>query len=142
MTNQSFPKWMTTMLRLAAVYNILWGAWVTLFPFHFFDLAQLPRPNYAAIWQAVGMIVGCYGIAYWIASYNPYKHWGIILVGFLGKLFGPIGFVQHLAQGSLPLVFGLHNITNDLIWLIPFGLVLHGAYQAHKQAPNKINEMA
>ncbi|WP_299457903.1 alkyl hydroperoxide reductase [uncultured Microscilla sp.] len=142
MQERSFPKWMTTMLRMAAIYNILWGAWVTLFPFHFFDLAHLPRPNYAAIWQAVGMIVGCYGIAYWVASYNPYKHWGIVLVGFLGKVFGPIGFLQHVMQGSLPWVFGLHNITNDLVWLVPFGLVLYGAYKQYKQASGKIKEVA
>lgn len=137
MQEKTFPLWMKNVLKLAAVYNVLWGAWVTLFPFHFFDLTGLPRPNYAAIWQAVGMIVGCYGIAYWIASYHPYKNWGIILVGFLGKLLGPIGFLQHLYLGSLPLVFGLHNITNDLIWLWPFGLILYKSFGYHRKRAEK-----
>ena len=137
MQEKSFPRWMTVVLRLAAVYNILWGAWVTLFPYHFFDMVGLERPNYAAIWQAVGMIVGCYGIAYWVASYNPYKHWGIVFVGFLGKVAGPIGFVQHVYLGTLPLVFGLHNITNDVIWWIPFGIILYKAYKMHKTNSSK-----
>ncbi|MEM6298655.1 MAG: alkyl hydroperoxide reductase [Bacteroidota bacterium] len=129
MKKYDFPQWMKVVLQLAAIYNILWGAWVGFFPFQFFDWAEMTRPVYSAIWQAVGMIVGCYGLAYWIASYHPFKHWGIVLVGFLGKLFGPIGFVQHFLEGKLPLVFGLHNITNDLIWLIPFGVMLYQAYR-------------
>ncbi|MEZ4934710.1 MAG: hypothetical protein R2788_21600 [Saprospiraceae bacterium] len=29
-------------LRIAAIYNVLWGAWVVLFPNHFFDLLLMP----------------------------------------------------------------------------------------------------
>ena len=47
----------------------------------------------------VGMIVGVYGIGYIIASARPLVHWPIILVGFLGKIFGPIGFTKALIEG-------------------------------------------
>ncbi len=127
--NTTPPSWMKTTLRLAAIYNVLWGTWVVLFPNMFFNYFKLSPPVYPGIWQAVGMIVACYGLAYWIASYAPTKHWGIVLVGFLGKVFGPIGFVQQWMAGTLPLVFGLHNITNDLIWIIPFGLILYYSYK-------------
>ncbi|WP_211231621.1 alkyl hydroperoxide reductase [Eisenibacter elegans] len=124
------PTWMRYTLQAAAIYNIVWGAWVVLFPQSFFIWFGLPLLQYPAIWQAVGMIVGCYGIGYWLAAYDPVRHYPVILVGFLGKLFGPIGFIQQAYLGTLPLVFGLHNITNDLIWLIPFALILRFAYQA------------
>ncbi len=131
MSKKAFPKWMGYVLRSAAIYNIVWGSWVVLLPFQSFDWMGMDRPAYPAIWQAVGMIVACYGLAYWIASYNPYQQWGIVLVGFLGKVFGPIGFVQHWYEGKLPLIFGLHNITNDLIWWVPFGIILYQSYRYH-----------
>ena len=63
-------------------------------------------PTYPEIWQCVGMIVGVYGIGYAIASADPLRHWPIILVGFLGKIFGPLGFAQALYLERLPLRFG------------------------------------
>lgn len=115
------------VLRSAAVYNIVWGLWVIAFPNALFDFADLARPNYPQIWQCVGMIVGVYGVGYWIASYDPIRHWPIVLVGFLGKVFGPIGFIYGLPGGVFNWKFGLTNLTNDVIWWIPFFLILKSA---------------
>lgn len=133
-TENKAPRWMKTVLQAAGIYNMLWGAWVVLFPNHFFDLVGLPRPNYATIWQSVGMIVGVYGLGYYIAAYDPVRHYPIVLVGFLGKLFGPIGLVMYAAQGLLPWAFGWVNLTNDVIWLVPFAIILYHAFR-ESQAP-------
>ena len=85
-------------------------------------------PRYPMIWQCVGMIVGVYGVGYWVAARDPLRHWPITLVGFLGKVFGPIGFAYYLIQGAFPLTFGLTIMTNDLLWWIPFGLILKMAW--------------
>ena len=128
-TTHPTPAWMRLTLQLAGVYNLLWGTWVVLFPHQFFDWTGLEQPNYLSIWQSVGMIVGVYGLGYYIAAYNPVRHYPIVLVGFLGKLFGPIGLVMYAFQGQLAWAFGWVNVTNDLIWLIPFALILRYAYQ-------------
>ena len=91
MTDQQDPSWMRAVLWAAAVYNIAFGAWALLWPNAWFDLANMPRPTYPQIWQCVGMIVGVYGIGYLAAASDPYRHWPIVLVGFLGKVFGPLG---------------------------------------------------
>lgn len=119
-------------LQLAAIYNIVWGALVILFPQLFFELSDLPIPNYLSIWQCVGMIVGVYGLGYWIAATDPYTHWPIVLVGFLGKIFGPIGFLKEILWGNLNLKFGINIIFNDLIWWIPFFLILKKVYDDKK----------
>ncbi len=130
-TNQVLaPRWMAVTLKAAGIYNILWGAWVSLFPLTFFQWVGMDLPRYPMIWQCVGMIVGVYGLGYYIAAYNPYRHWPIILVGFLGKVLGPIGMLWYIATGVLEPAFALHNITNDLIWLVPFGIILYRAYKA------------
>lgn len=117
-------KYHSLILKLAAIYNILWGASVIFAPNFFFDFAQMPRPAYPEIWQCVGMIVGVYGLGYWLAAANPYQHYPIVLVGFLGKIFGPIGFLQAILTERFSLMFGINIIFNDLIWWIPFAHIL------------------
>lgn len=126
---------MQYVLWIAGVYNILWGTIVIIFPGLFFDLVGMEQPLYPMIWQCVGMIVGVYGVGYFIAGYQPLRHWPIVLVGMLGKIFGPIGFAYYLAQGAFPLFFGLTIIFNDLIWWIPFGLILLAARKVSKLQP-------
>lgn len=125
------PKWAFYSLFIAGIYNLVWGAWVILFPQFSFEIFGAEVPKYLELWQCVGMIVGVYGIGYIIAATDPNKHWPIVLVGFLGKVLGPIGFIQALGAGVFPLAFGIHNIFNDLIWLIPFYLLLKRAYHFH-----------
>ncbi|MBY0403384.1 MAG: redoxin domain-containing protein, partial [Cyanobacteria bacterium] len=124
------PQWMKKILLAAALYNIIWGAWVVLFPASYWHWMGMPLPNYLELWQCIGMIVGVYGVGYGIAAFDPYRHWPIVLVGFLGKVFGPLGFVFALVQGTLPLSFGITNLTNDLIWWVPFFLILKGAFES------------
>jgi hypothetical protein len=129
--------WLKNVLWLAAAYNLLWGAWVVLFPFSIFDLLEIERPNYPQIWQCVGMIVGVYGIGYAIAATDYLRHWPIVLVGFLGKIFGPIGFLQAaFIDQTFPESFLIVIIFNDLIWWIHFALILCQSLH-HDSAPPK-----
>jgi hypothetical protein len=116
---------MSKVLWLAGIYNLAWGAVVILWPMAIFNFADMEPPRYPQIWQCVGMIVGVYGIGYLIAASAPTRHWPIVLVGLLGKVFGPIGFVIAAVDGALPWVWGITIITNDLVWWIPFSLILY-----------------
>lgn len=124
---------MCRVLVAAAIYNIVWGAFAiaspqTIFRWTGFD----PMPLYPELWQCIGMIVGVYGIGYAIAARNPFRHWPIVLVGLLGKVFGPIGFLSSVLQGKLPAALGWTILTNDLIWWFPFAVILWRAAQSHQ----------
>jgi small multidrug resistance pump len=121
---------MKMTLKLAAIYNIIWGAWVVLFPNHFWELVGMEPLNYPMVWQGMGMVIGVYGLGYWWASYNPLRHWPIVAVGFLGKIFGPLGFFMNYTQGKVPFEFFYTLITNDFMWWIPFGIIL---IKVHKE---------
>lgn len=124
------PRWHRAVLRLAGVYNLLWGAWVVLFPLASLRTCGYSQvPTYPEHWQCIGMIVGVYGIGYWIAASDSVRHWPIVLVGLLGKIFGPIGFVWAWSQGDLPLRAGSVNVFNDVIWWVPFTLILLHAWR-------------
>lgn len=120
----SVPGWVTKILVLAGLYNLLWGAWVVLFPSHWFDVLGIQVPLYPELWQCIGMVVGCYGVGYLIAAIDPIRFWPLVFVGLLGKIAGPIGFAWALYQGTLPLEFGWMILFNDLIWWGPFAGIL------------------
>ncbi len=126
---QQSPGWFKTTLVLAGLYNLIWGAWVLLFPLAIFSWAEMAPPRYPQIWQCVGMIVGVYGIAYLLAARDPLRLWPVILVGFLGKILGPIGFLSSAIRGDLPWAWGMTIVTNDLIWWIPFGAMLYQIFR-------------
>lgn len=130
-------NWKNIVLKLAAIYNIVWGAWVVLFPEHFFSLVFMEPLNHPLVWQGMGMVIGVYGIGYWLASYDPIRHWPIILVGFLGKIFGPLGFIYNYLAGKVPFEFFYTLITNDFIWWVPFFLILK---KVHVEADWKLSD--
>lgn len=123
------PPWMSVALRIAGIYNIAFGAWAVFFPLSIFAVLDMEAPLYPFLWQCIGMIVGVYGLGYLAAAADPLRHWPIIMVGMLGKIFGPIGFLQTAIAGDIPWSFGFLIITNDLIWWIPFGLILLKTWQ-------------
>jgi small multidrug resistance pump len=135
------PGWPKRWLIAAGAYNLVWGAAVILFPGALFAWAGMDAPRYPQIWQCVGMIVGVYGVGYLIAASDHRTHWPIILVGLLGKIFGPIGFAFALVRGDFPPVFGLTIITNDLVWWIPFSMMLRDAARS-RGAPDRPDDEA
>jgi hypothetical protein len=130
MNHDKTPGWMRVALWAAAAYNVAWGAFVVAFPLEWFRWVGMAAPNYPQLWQCIGMIVGVYGVGYAIAAADPMRHWPIVLVGLLGKVFGPLGFALAVARGEFPLAFGLTIVFNDLIWWLPFGLILRRVYRA------------
>ncbi len=130
------PRWMYWTLVAAGIYNLVWGAAVVAWPSEPFSWLGMEQPNYPEVWQCLGMVVGVYGIGYWIAAYDPVRHWPIVLVGWLGKVLGPIGFVNAALAGKLPWSFGVVNVTNDLIWWVPFTAILLYAWRTNS-APSE-----
>jgi hypothetical protein len=130
------PAWIVWTLRAAGIYNLVWGAAVVLFPAQPFAWLGMEPPNYPELWQCIGMVVGVYGVGYWIAAKDPARHWPIVLVGWLGKVLGPIGFLNAALAGSLPWSFGLVNVANDLVWWVPFTLILYYAWRTNSAPPD------
>lgn len=132
--NSPFPAWMKLTLAAAGFYNLLWGAFAIFFPSLLFQWAGMEAPNYLELWQCIGMIVGVYGLGYWIASADPIRHWPITLVGFLGKVLGPIGFAKAVYEGRFSPKFFWVILANDLVWLVPFALILLHVHRENSES--------
>ena len=127
--------WIRTILTVAGLYNLAWGAVTVLMPHASLSWLGLSSGSpVTQLWQCIGMIVGVYGVGYLIAARDPYRHWPITLVGLLGKVFGPMGFVFSATAGMLPVSVGWTIIPNVLIWWLPFSAILWGAVRYHQSA--------
>ena len=115
------------ILVLASLYNLGFGLWAGLFPLSFFDLFDLDPPRYPAIWSCLGMVVGLYGLAYGYAAFRlergePAR--AIVAIGLLGKVLGPAGWALAVRSGELPWKTFPLVLFNDLLWWLPFSLIL------------------
>ena len=124
MDNKSRLKLARFILFLAAVYNLCWGALISVYP-QILLFGNLSSAFVIILIKCIGMLVGVYGIAYYFASKDPVRYWPLILVGFIGKLLGPPGAIYYVYMGELTPSFLWVNVFNDLIWLFPFGWVLY-----------------
>jgi len=120
------PKWIKPVLMAAGAYNIVFGLWAILLPAQSLSVIGFDGSiaQSRLLWSCIGMIVGVYGIGYLLAANRPLTLWPLILVGLLGKIFGPVGYVYGVATGQAPVEMGFILIFNDLIWWVPFGLIL------------------
>jgi hypothetical protein len=128
------------MLKYAALYNIVWGVFFVFFPNVIFNILAIPVPNYIELWQCFGLVLGLFGIGYFIASFSPITHWLIVFVGFLCNVFGAILFLKAYIFGSLPLNFFSLVLLIDVLWILPFYYFLLYAYEANtleESAPKK-----
>ena len=123
-------KLLVKVFRVAAIYNICWGAVVVLFPNLFFDIFALPRINYPFVMSGLGMCIGLYGYGYWAVANDPSRYPQIVLIGFLGKALGPIGWFWTVETAGLPLRTMWTNVLNDFIWL-PFFVGYFVWYKRH-----------
>lgn len=133
-SNKATNRWVPISLLIAALQCLFWGVGIILWPersslVYGFDAP----PDDLFLWQGIGLVIVLYGIGYAIASRNPMQHWCIILIGFLGKLLGPIGIGWSVFHGRVsPRVLLLIPI-NDLVWLFPFGWILLNVYRASRR---------
>ena len=143
-----FQSWMRAALTLAAAYHILFAVWTNVWPFHGFDLLGIHRPNHPMMWRALGLISGFLGFALLLAAADPIRHWLIVLLGFAKAVAATVIVAFAVTSGTLPAASLLFLPIDDLIWIVPFGVILWAALRAHigippsRKSPYTVEEAA
>ena len=117
---------------VAGLYNLGWGLFSVVNPQWLFRFAGMPLQNDPEIFACLGMVVGLYGILYLEVARIPERGWLIAAVGLLGKVLGPIGWLNLVWSGQWPIATLVLCVPNDLIWWTPFGLYLYDAWPARR----------
>ncbi len=132
------------ILKASAFYSVLWGLIITCIPKLLLNFFGVQGPLVLEFWQIFGMALSVIGIAQFIASFDPGKHWPIVFVVFLTTLMGTFVFTKSLITGSLPLNFTLVLLCSSAIWVIPFYYILIAAYEANtmeESTPKKFHDL-
>lgn len=124
------------VFALAAVYNISFGLWTSLWPRSFFVVMGMTPPNYPGIWQCLGMVIGLYGLLYAHAVWRLENARPIIAIGLAGKVLGPIGWLFVVHSGEWPPRTFTLIAFNDLAWWLPFALFLLEGARVHEYIKN------
>ncbi len=123
---------MHLILRAAGIYNMLWGTFAIVAPVASLRLHAMPTSDIVQpVWQGLGLVLGLFGLGYWLSARDPYRHWVVIFIGLLSKVIGPIGLCGSFLQGTLPAQGLCMTPTNDLIWWVPFAIILWRAAVWH-----------
>ncbi len=112
------------ILALACSYNLGFGLWAGFWPRAFFEVFEMEPPRYPGIWSCLGMVVGIYGLAYGYAAFRLDRARPFVALGLLGKVLGPIGWCLAVRSGEFPLRSFTLILFNDVIWWLPFALIL------------------
>jgi peroxiredoxin len=132
------PKpWMQYVLIIAGLYNIAWGCIAIINPAFFCFNTHLSIPDYPAMWRGIGLLAILFGIGFLIASRRPFRHWPIIFIGFVCKITSASVFFYYLSASDVTMEAFPTILANDIIWLIPFALILYYAFD-HAQSQREI----
>jgi small multidrug resistance pump len=121
------------LFRAAALYNIAWGTTMVFYPNLMFDFFGLRRLNYPFVMSGMALCIGLFGYAYWVVAQDLRRYPQMVVIGFLGKTLGPIGWLWTVIAGVLPLRTMWINVFNDLVWL-PFFIGYFVWYRRHRGA--------
>ena len=113
---------------IASLQCIIWAVFIIVLPSRAamaYGLAKPPEDLF--LWQGIGLVILLFGLGYGLAATNPRQHWGIVLIGLIAKVLGPIGMVWAVSQGDAPTgVLWLLPI-NDCLWWIPFAIIIRSS---------------
>lgn len=123
------PRWQSWVLLLAGGHNLLWGAWVIAFPRQWFQLTGMAVPEALSLWQGTGLLVAVMGIGFLLAARAPQRHWPVVLMGLMAKLAAPMGVLLALMRGEFTTLAAWIALPQDIIWWVPFFLILQQAAQ-------------
>lgn len=124
---------------VASLWNLIgafYGYFNTAYTFQGFFDRELTDPLFYAIYQGAWGTTLVYFIGYAIVAYNPAKHYGIAIVGGIGKVGFAISLLKfYLAGLANSIVFIV--IIGDFIFSILFLYYFFRLYKAGQQLEGK-----
>ena len=126
--------WMKYLLWFVGGYNVLAGLGMLIFYHEGFRFLDLPKPELMLPLQIVGVMVLLFGVGYWLVAWNPIENRNVLLLGFLSKFLGSLLGVGYIVAGKMPLLFLPILFFADIVYLVPFLLIMRRLYRWPRDA--------
>ena len=138
---KQIPRWQRRALLVASLQCLIWGVFILAFP----ERSSLAYgfdhvPVELFLWQGTGLIIFLFGVGYAIAATNPAQHWAVVLIGLMAKFPGPVGMLWSAVQGQISRQVLYLLPINDLVWWLPFTLILVAAFRNRVEAGSSVRD--
>lgn len=114
---------------ISALYFMVWGVMVFISPSMLHSIVVEEKSTPIVFWDFMGIITFMLGVVLLIASFNPFKHWLIILLASLFHVGMIAGFLAGFQMGLFNHIYLPFLFFNHIIWLIPNAYVLYMVYR-------------
>lgn len=78
---------------------------------------------------AAAVLTAVLGAGFWFASGDAFRHWPVVLMGFLAKSTIGVGIGLEILRHRLDPVAWLVVILDNLVWTLAFAVLIHGRYE-------------
>ena len=132
---KQIPRWQRVALLVASLQCLIWGIFILSLPERSslaYGFDKVPAAFF--LWQGTGLVIFLFGVGYGIAATNPRQHWAVILIGLMAKFLGPIGMLWSVLQGQVSRQVLYLIPLNDVVWWLPFTLILVAAFRNRAEA--------
>lgn len=120
---------LSAALFISGLYFILWSLVVLVFPSFLSRLVITGLNTPLIFWDLMGIITLILGVGLILASFNPFRHWPIILLVSLFHLAMICGFIYGYTHGIFNGNFIKFVFFNHVIWLVPNVIALYLTYK-------------
>ncbi len=127
-------------LFISAVYFILWGLLVLIFPELLRFILIKSNSTSMIFWDLISVVTLILGIALLIAAFDPFKHWLILLINLLFHLSIVIGFIVGYYDHIFSIDYLPFICFNHLPWMIPLVVGLIAAYHRNFHSDTALME--
>ena len=121
--------WMRFVLRFVAVFNVLAGLFMLVCTHETYKIIGMPKPQISFPMQLVGILVGLFGVGYYLVAKSPLENRAVLMLGFWSKFLGSCLGTAYVLRGRLPWQFVLVFLLADVIYLPPFYIILRRLYR-------------
>jgi CDP-diglyceride synthetase len=119
---------MNFVLRFVAFFNVGAGLFMLIGYHETYKIIGMNKPDVSFPIQLVGILVGLFGVGYYLVARNPIENRNVLMLGFWSKFFGSCLATWYVVRGQLPLQFVGVYFFADVIYLPPFYLILRRLY--------------
>ena len=138
---KQIPRWQRVALLVASLQCLIWGIFILSLPERSslaYGFDKVPAAFF--LWQGTGLVIFLFGVGYGIAATNPRQHWAVILIGLMAKFLGPIGMLWSVLQGQVSRQVLYLIPLNDVVWWLPFTLILVAAFRNRAEADSSARD--
>lgn len=114
----------TPVLKWAAAFFMIVGAWLMLHPSFFIQLLGGEQPESMLLFRWFGALIVASSLMAGLACSNPARHWLIWLGGFVALVLMIVIALPTLISGSGPTRAAWFVSAISLLWALPIGWML------------------